>query len=258
MPARNVSYTLFIHGAPSEPRLTLRGPWKGEQALAAARTGFDAVYAEQHGGSGRPLRGREGPAETASRPLEPHEVAEAQHFLKVAFGLLKLEGTLREDELYARVHALLQPGDWCSPAVVGALLRQYTSSFKVLASGLVATHDVSNVQVLATRKRAHALPPRQWQAEELAAVAEGKQPLSELEARIEAELGRLTGIDIDVRAIQHQFRHDATPAAVMSALEHRYGVSDHEALRWAVELVEELYRHTPRWELGGWAPAEIE
>ncbi|MDI7274726.1 MAG: hypothetical protein QME94_01985, partial [Anaerolineae bacterium] len=226
-------------------------------SLATARAGFEALRAEQHGGCAPTPRGRQAPEEPRPRPPRPHEMDEARRFVQVAFGLLKLEGTIREDELYARVHALVQPGDWCSPALADALLRENSEAFKVLASGLVATHEVSNVQALAARKRSHRLPQRQWSAEELTAVATGKQPLSELEARIQAEMRQLTGIDVDVRVIQDGFRRGALLADFMWSLKHRHGVSDPEAVQRLEKLLEELYQHTRLWELSGWTPAEV-
>jgi hypothetical protein len=256
VPARNVSYTLLMHGMPSkEPRLILRGLWKDEARLNEARAGFDVVYGRQHGAP--PTERRPEPEEARPRPLQPDEVPEAERFLKAAFGLLKLEGTLKEDALFTRVYDLLHPGDWCTSDHFAATLRQNTRHFKVLASGLVATHDVSNVQALAARKRACRLPPRRWPVEELLAVAEGRQPLSELEARVEEELRTLTGPKVSVRAIQGSLRRDARPADVVSHLEGYYSISDPETLRRVAELVDELYRNTPRWELGGRTPAEV-
>lgn len=259
VPVRGVSYTAFVDGmARSRPRLILRGQWKDEKALAEARAGFDAVYARQHPVRVPQARERATPAVGAPRSLQPQEVAEAERFLNVALGLLKLEGTLSEDELYWRVCSLLRPGGWCTPGQVGALLRLNKGLFKVLASGLVSSHDVSNVQALAARKRACRLPPVAWEPEVLLSIAQGKQPLSELEGRTERELRELCRSEVSVRVIQRELRRGVLPADVVAYLKRYLLASDPQAHSRIAELITELSAHTPRWELGGRTPAEVE
>lgn len=232
--------------AHEKPRLTLRGPWKDEEKLAEARQGFDLVYAEQYGP----------PVRKTPRGLQPHEAPEAERFLALAAGLLKLEGTLKRENLYERVSDLLHPGEWCTLECVDALLRQNGAHFKVMANGQVASRAVGNVQALASRKKAHWLPPRQWTVEELLAAYEGKQPLSELEARIEHELRELGCSEVSVRACQEGLQNGESIADIVWDLEGYYHVSDPDARRRVAELVEELAANTRLWELGGRMPEE--
>lgn len=260
VPVRNVSYTLHMHGLPSpQSRLALRGMWRDEALLAEARASFDATYAREHGGSAPGAREGAQPPEEARGSLQPEERAEAERFLQVALGLLRYEGTLKEDDLYQRVHALVLPGGWCTREYFCALLRRNDRLFKVLANGLVATHEVGNVQTLAARKRFHRLPPRRWSVEELlAAGGRWPPPLSEREARIERELRGLGCSEVSVSAVQRALRRGVTEDGVVYDLQGYYGVTEPQARQRVAALIDELAAHTPRWELGGRTPAEVQ
>ncbi len=255
VPAHSITYTVSMHGAlAKEPSLILRGRWKDEETLARAQAGFDAVYARQHA---QDPREHAAPARPAPRrALTAEEKAEAERFLQAAWGLLRLEGTLKQDELYHRVWELMRPGPWCTPDYVDALLRGNWGHFKVQAGGLVAAHEVKNVQHTAKRKAALQLPPRQFTLEELLAAGEA-QPLSEREAAIEGELRELSGPQVSVRAVQGSLRNSDSPAEVVEALVGLLIPPTEDARPRIEALVEELSQHTSRYELGGRTPAEV-
>jgi hypothetical protein len=250
VPARNVSYTLFMGDMPStEPRLILRGKWKDEATLEQARTGWAQVAARQ----GIPLPP---PPRPKPRALTDEEAKEAEQLLIAANGLVTLEGAVKETDLYEQMREFFHPGDWYTPAYLDALLRTNDHWFKVQASGWVASTLVSNVQRLLAAKKAAALPPRSWSLVELLAAGDLKRPLTEREARIQCEMHGITHFDHDLRAIQDDLRNGLSEDVLVDEMVSYYRIKDPEAIVRLADLVAELVEHTPRWELGGRTPAE--
>ncbi len=256
VPARSVTYFASVHGIMSQdPQLILRGRWKDEAALSQARARWQAEYDRQHPRPEPPARSR---GSTGLRPLEAAEKAEAERLLQAALGLLRFEGVLKLDELYERLVELVLPGDWCTPQYLAALLEANGWQFKVQASGLVALSTVNNVQAMARRKTQLRLLPRSYNLEELLAAGESNLPLSEREARIEAQVEQLAGEHWSARQLQDLARNAGSVGefcteVLLSCPDLAEG--DEGRL---LALLEELWHHTTRYELRGRAPAEME
>ena len=252
VPARRLSYIMATPlGAVPETRLILSRAWRDESALSLAQAGWQAVYERQYGAS-RPLAFSWGRRRKLPE-LTPEQRTEADRLVQAACGLLALEGVLREEDLRARLNALLHPGSWCTPDTLLALLED-DSRLKVLGSGLVASAQVRNVQAMARRKARTTLPPPHADLAPLLVAAEPDPPLSLEEAQLEAEL-RQVFPRLSLRKVQQMIRNAESPEALMEGLAHGDPTIEAEALSVS-RVIARLWQRTPRWELHGRTPEE--
>ncbi len=253
---QRVTYLALVRGN-SAPmlRLILSGAWKDKLALSQSLAGWQVEYDRQF------------PRYTPPRPtwsadldkLTPEENAQAERVVKIAGGLLAFEGVLKADELFERVTQLARPGAWCDRHHFESLLRKHSRRFKVLMSGWVATPDVRNVTAMAKRKAnyARSAPPREVSIEELLAASE-ELPLSEQEKRLEAEFWSASGFPMSIRPLQRMARNaDSIPELVSEAAEF-LRISDEHTLEKMRPVLTDLWNCTPRYELRGRAPSEVE
>ena len=254
VPPQRVSVHVVLQSRPRVlPRLVLHGRWKDNAALAAARDAFQQTWAAQNPQVHSPAR-----LPAFARELSEEDRRDLERFTHIAQGLLIFEGALPREELMARTAEIAQPGAWYTPERAAALLKS-DWSFKTSRGGLVSLAEgVKAPSQLMEKKSARGLPPRAFTAEELLTTADPVAPLSEREARIERELHRLLSRHLSVRSLRSAIQQSDSLREWLAELMPELGSLSKKSAERLTELLAELWNHTPRYELRGRTPAEVE
>ena len=237
------------------PRLRLRGQWKDEAFLGAARAAFDADETEEPGGE----PGINFPQWVLTFTPEESErhIPDIERFVNIAHGWLWYEGALKADELIALTTSVFQPGAWYSPERARDVFKA-DPLFRIVRGNVVTIENVNHPLKVLKEKAERRLPPRGFAAEELAAAVAGPLPLSAREAEIERELNRHTGEQkIYLRSLQRAIRNADSAGDLLSVIIDLCRPGDLNEANHFSGLITELWNNTFRYELRGRTPNEV-
>jgi len=265
VPSFRATYGLIQRGELQRiPKLRLRGDWKDERLLAEARAAVPAVTPRATAPQPKspPVSRKDAVAQypawiLAFSPAEAERfMPDIDRFFRLAYGWLYYEGALKADELAARTASVAQPLEWYTPDHARDIFKA-DEKFRILRGNVVALEFVNHPLKVLKAKEARNLPPRAFTAEELLAAADGAIPLSPREAEIESSLNRHANKKIYLRSLQSVFRNADAPAQIFNALFETLAPRDDAEAQTFLDLMSELWNHTPRYELRGRAPMEV-
>lgn len=246
-----VAYGTKVHGAHElMPRFELGGRWKDEQVIRSTRAAFLATVMRDHPEEAVMLK----PEDLPPKEEIDQQMAEAERFLNLAYGLLFFEGALRIDDLVRQVLAVesfrpwLKEEDWLSTF-------KRDNRFRV-RSDIVYRPEVQDLDWVLREKRLRPFPPLNFTAARLLQAAEGSLPLTALERRVDKLLQRGPSRWKSVRELQQDMRNIERPTELVQDFLDAVGARDVDELNRLVDPFMELWNHTPRYELRGRTPME--
>jgi len=250
--SRRVAIHALVHGEPRKLRqLPLHGAWRDAETIARTRAGYEVTYAIQVPGRAEAL-----PLPPFVSKVDRRFWSEVGSLLFATRGLLTYEGVLDREELLFRVAALVRPGRWYDQKRGRALLTT-DPFFRPLRDGLVSLAGLEDPQAVVQRKDELDLSPRDFSLVELLDAADPEAPLSPARLSLERKLARLSDHVPPVREIQAAARLQPTVEALAQELAMQVQVPAKSQGRW-LETLRKLWQQTPRYELRGRTPAEVE
>ncbi len=258
VPSFRASYGLIQRGEFQRiPKLRLRGDWKDEELLNEARAAVPAA----------PPKAAASPPDAppfkypawilAFSPAEAERfMPDIDRFVRLAYGWLYYEGALNADELTALTASVARPLGWYTPDHARDIFKA-DEKFRLLRGNVVALEFVKHPLKVLKAKEARNLPPCAFSAEGLLAAADGAIPLTPREIEIESALNRNASRKIYLRSLQSVFRNSDAPSEIFNALFETLAPRDAAEAQTFLDLMSELWNHTPRYELRGRTPLEV-
>jgi hypothetical protein len=126
-----------------------------------------------------------------------------------------------------------------------------------LRGNVVALEFVKRPLTVLKAKEARNLPPRAFTANDLLAAADGAISLTPREIEIESALNRNASRRIYLRSLQRMIRNSDAPSEIFNALFETLAPRDAAEAQTFLDLMSELWNHTPRYELRGRTLMEV-
>ncbi|MEK7324932.1 MAG: hypothetical protein AAB217_06705, partial [Chloroflexota bacterium] len=232
------------------PKLRLRGQWKDESLLSAARAAFVADETDDSD-----INFPDWTLAFTPEESQRH-IPDIDRFALIAYGWLWYEGALKTEALIALTTSLFHPGEWYSPARARDVFKA-DSKFRLVRGNIVTIEHVEHPLIVLKEKETRRLPPRNFTAEELLAVTSGPPALTPREAEIERELNRRTSQKLYLASLQRIFRNTDKPSDVLSTILDLCQPRDKDEANYFTGLLTEVWNHTFRYELRGRTPKEM-
>lgn len=235
------------------PKLRLRGQWKDEALLNAARAAFAATVREE---TADELVNYPDWAQAFTDDEEARYLPDIERFTQIAYGWLWHEGALKANDLVALTASLAQPGEWYSPERAHSLFKT-DPMFRILRGNVISIESVEHPLKVLKEKEARRLPPRSFTAKDLLAVTGGPPALTLREAEIERDLNRHTGQKLYLHSLQRLIRNAEDANELLTTIINQCAPRDMKEANYFASLITEVWNNTFRYELRGRTPKEM-